>query len=400
MEVTRVKKRKLLGFGLITVTLVLLLLEGVFRLIFAIEFSGYDTSVNIQGNTIQMSDPVLTWRNRPCYLDVFRRYQFNEEGMKSNPGDVKMPVKKQHDYWIFLFGGSTMEGMGSNNNGEWLDITGIGEYPPSASIAGLLEKMLQDSMPGKNVRVFNAANSGYVIQQSILRYQQLSARYEMDWVISMDGQNEPAQLPPGSSVKQFLEEDWNNSHIFKFPLNIIVPVSSHSALVAKIKFLLFKLKLNGRTRHNADNQYPRRKFWLQHAERPIPYAPAGAGLINAVDSFYHSLLHFNALLTAKNQQHLLLVQPHLSLRAATGLNETEKALHNYYASATDRAEANTFMRQLYETYDTRVQAGIPIQHLGEMHTLKNQVFVDYCHFTRDANEYAARRIANYILQKR
>jgi hypothetical protein len=400
MEVARWKKGKLIKFGIITVVLVLLVLELVFRLIFAIEYKGYNTSVYIQGNTIQKSDSLLTWRNRPCYLDLFRRFQYNEEGMKSRPGDVKMPAKKETDYWIFLFGGSTMEGMGSNANGEWLDISGTVDHTYEETIGGILEKILQDSLPGKKVRVFNAANTGYTIQQSILQYQRLSAKYAMDWVVSMDGQNEPARLPPGLSVRRYLQEDWNNSHIFKFPLNMLIPVTSHSALVAQMKLLLYKAKLKGRLQHNKDKQYPRRKFWMQSHASTMQYAPYSEDIQRAVDSFYTSLLNFDSLLSGKNQRHLLLVQPHLSLRNARDLNETEKALHNYYVSASGKASQNTYLRELYNSFDAHLKAGMPVRHLGEMHTLKGQVFTDYCHFTREANEYAARLIAGYILQHR
>jgi hypothetical protein len=173
-------KKKLLLFSLITIVLVLLALELVFRIVFAVEHRGYHTSVYVQGNTLQMSDSLLVFKNRPFYLDYYRRFQFNEEGMRSMPGDVFMPQKGPNDFWVFLLGGSTMEGIGSNKDGEWLDITGVMDYRPSETIAAHLQNILQSKMPGKNVRVFNAAMSGGATWQSMLRYRQLAAKYTMD----------------------------------------------------------------------------------------------------------------------------------------------------------------------------------------------------------------------------
>jgi hypothetical protein len=401
MEVKTWKRRKLVQFSIITVVLVLLLLELIFRLLFYMEYKGFHTSVYVQGNSMQMSDSILIWRNRPRYLDAFKRFQFNIEGMKSKPGDVHVPVKTDNDYWVFLLGGSTMEGMGSNSNGEWLDITGIGDYPPEETIAGFLEKILQDSFPAKKVRVFNAANSGYTIQQSYLRYLQLSGRYQIDWVISLDGQNEPPALSPGQPVKEYLKQDWDSSNIFKFPLNIALPVTSHSAFAAKIKFMLFTGKLRSRIQFNEEKDYPRRKFWLRATNaRAIEYTPFSENIGRAVDSFYTVLRQFDSVLTQKKQDHLLLIQPHLSLRDTGFMHETERALYNYYANATDRAQQNTYLRELFSAYDKYARAGMPVRSLNDMHTLKTRVFVDYCHFTREANEYVARQIAAYIFEKR
>ncbi|MGB8194755.1 MAG: hypothetical protein WCF67_22670, partial [Chitinophagaceae bacterium] len=222
-------RRKLIKFSIITIILVLMLLEIIFRIVFAVKYNGYHTSLYVQGNTIQMNDSALVFRNRPFYLSYYRHFQYNEEGMRTKPGEVFMPKKAADDYWVFLFGGSAMEGMASNKDGEWLDITGVAEYTQQQTIAGLLEEMLQKEMPLKKVRVFNAANSGFTILQSIKRYEQLSAKYQMDWVISMDGENEPPVLSQNQSVEAYIKERWNKSSIFNFPLKLVIPITSHSA---------------------------------------------------------------------------------------------------------------------------------------------------------------------------
>lgn len=117
------RKRKLL-FGLVAVFLLFLLLEIIARGVFYFRFNKLTTSLGIQGNSLQMNDSQLVFRNRPLYVDYHFKYQNNEEGFKSAPGETEMPVKGENEVWVFLFGASAMEGMGSNKDGEWLDITG------------------------------------------------------------------------------------------------------------------------------------------------------------------------------------------------------------------------------------------------------------------------------------
>ena len=183
-------KKKIL-FSLITLILFFLLIEIVFRIIFFIRYNKYNTTPFIQGSSLQMSDDTIIYRNRPFYLDKNKKYQFNCEGFKSRAGDIEMPVKSPEDFWIFLFGGSAMEGMGSNKDGEWLDITGVRDYPYEKSIAFLLQQKLQLLIPGRKIKVFCAANSGFSVYQDILQYRRLKSKYKMDWIISMDGVNEP-----------------------------------------------------------------------------------------------------------------------------------------------------------------------------------------------------------------
>lgn len=386
-------RKKLFTFSIITIALMLLVLEIIFRIVFAIEHRGYHTSVFVQGNTLQMSDSALVFKNRPFYLDYYRRFQFNEEGMRSMPGDVFMPKKGPDDFWVFLFGGSAMEGIGSNKDGEWLDITGVMDYRPDETIAGHLQNILQQKMPGKKVRVFNAAMSGGTLWQSMMRYRQLTAKYNMDWVISMDGENEPPILKE-QSAHEFIKKRWSTTALFKFPLNIIIPVTSHSAFINKMKQALFHYKLSGRLKRNEREHYPARASWAGKPTGTLRFAGTDAGIEKALREFYRDVRQFDSILTANNQSHVLYIQPQLALRDTGMMNITERALYNYFISAYNDPYNNSFKQRLHSEKDSLPPS---VHILNELHSWRQQAFVDYCHFTLQANEYVARVIADEIL---
>lgn len=401
MQKTRWTRKKLFAFSFIVCVLILLLTELIFRILFWSEIKGYNSSVFIQGNTIQMEDSSLVFRNRPFYLDYYRRFQYNEAGMRSKPADVWMPKKDSSDYWIFLFGGSAMEGMGSNKDGEWLDISGVGDYPWNENIAFYLQQLLQEKMPGKKVRVFNAANTSYTIEQSYLRYLQLSSLYKMDWVISMDGQNNPPSLAADETVLDFVRKDWQQNPAHKFPMKWILPLTRHSAFVNKLKQTIFHVKQQNRTQKNIESNYPRLGFWLNATSPVLRFKRVDESTDRAVNSFYGQLIQFDSVLNARNQKHLLLVQPHLIFRDSLMMNNTEKALLHYYRHAYNDSAMNSYLLEIR----TRLKAKIPnadsstIQLMDRFDHISQPVFVDYCHFTKEGNLLIAKNLMQYILKK-
>ena len=398
MHKTSWSKRKLIFYSLLVGGIFLLVLESAFRIYSWLEMKNFHSSVYIQGNTIQMDDSVLVFRNRPFYLDYDRRFQHNEKGMRSQPGDVWMPKKDSNDYWVFLFGASSMEGMGSNKDGEWLDITGVTDYRYNENIAFYLQQYLQEKMPGKKVRVFNAANTSYTIEQSYLRYLQLAGQYKMDWVVSMDGQNNPPVLSPGINVLDEVKKDWQQNPSRRFPINLVISLTSHSAFINTFKQFLFHNKQSARLTTNAKNKFPRREYWMKNNSPSLQFKKPDDSTGLAVELFYRQLLHFDSTLTARNQKHLLLVQPHLIFRATLLMNETEKALLNYYRYAYNNPSTNTFLKQLREEFSNKIRSHhTSVQLLSQADTLRSQVFVDYCHFTITANQFIAHHIMQHIM---
>lgn len=387
-------RKKLWTYSFISILLVLIVLEIIFRIVFAVQYKNYHTSLYVQGNTLQMNDSATVFRNRPYYLDYYRRYQFNEEGMRVRPGEVKMPEKKPGDFWVFLFGGSAMEGTGSNKDGQWLDITGVIDYKPEETIAGLLEKKLQEKLPKRKVRVFNAANTGFALWQSMERYRQLAAKYKIDWVISMDGENEPAELAPGETVQEFTRKRWNESAVFDFPLNVIVPLTSHSAFINQLKQYSFDYRFSNRLARNKKADYPARKSWGNKPLGTVRFAAPNAGIQRAIEAFYATQAAFDSLLTANGHRHDLYIQPHLAFRDTAKMNLTERALFNYYTATYNDSLQNSFKRTILHTTK---QLSLNSWWMTHLHQSSGQVFVDYCHFTRAANEHIAESFARSIL---
>lgn len=400
MNSAKWSKKKLIAFSIITLLFIFLVIEIIFRVLFFIQYKDYHTSVYTQGNTIQKSDTGLIFMNRPFYLDFEKKHQYNEVGMKSEPGEVFMPEKKENDFWVFLLGGSAMEGMGSNKNGEWLDITGAEDYPAKQTIASILEKKLQLAMPSKRVKVFNAANSAYCISQVIKRYQKLNTKYKADWIVSLDGNNEPVFTSEDSSVWNLISRDWKDNQTFKFPLKYVIPFTSHSAFINQIKQSLYHFKLSRRIKKNKETDFPAKLKWSAVKDQSLLYATDSFFAQKMTDTFYYYLNKFDTILSNANQHHLLLIQPHLSLRDATVMNTTEKALFNYYCYSSNNPVFNSYYRKIYSLYDSLAKNKSTIQLLQDMHSLKEQIFLDYCHLTPDANEYLASYIADIITNKR
>ena len=398
MHKTSWSKSKLILYSLLVCGIFLLGLESAFRIYFWSEIKHFHSSVYIQGNTIQMDDSVLVFRNRPFYLDHDRRFQHNEKGMRSQPGDVWMPKKDSGDYWVFLFGASSMEGMGSNKDGEWLDIMGVTDYRYNENIAYYLQEYLQEKMPDKKVRVFNAANTSYTIEQSYLRYLQLAAQYKMDWVVSMDGQNNPPVLSPGKIVLDEVKSDWKQNPSKKFPLKLVIALTSHSAFINSFKQFLFHSRQSARLSSNLKNNFPRKGYWIKNNSPSLKFKEPDDSTRLAVGLFYQQLFQFDSLLTARNQKHLLLVQPHLIFRNTSSLNETEKALLNYYRYAYNNPSTNTFLTQLREEFPKKAGSrNNSVQLINQTDTLSSQVFVDYCHFSLAANRFIAHLIMQHII---
>jgi hypothetical protein len=376
-------KKKIL-FSFITLCIFLLLIELVFRIIFYFNYNKYDTSLSIQGNSLQMADDTLVFRNRPCYLDKKKSYQFNSEGFKSAAGEVQMPEKGPGDFWVFLFGASAMEGMGSNKDGEWLDITGVRDYSYAESPVFQLQQHLQLKMPNRKVRVFCAANSGFSVYQSMLQYQRLKKKYKIDWVISLDGVNEPLMGQPGTSLRSYIESSWKDYPIFKSPVKYIIPVTRRSAFINAIKQSLFEAKMDKRLDKAKDKNYPARIKWLSANAGQLIYDTASPVIAASVDTFFYYMNAFDRELIQDKVPHLLFVQPHLAMRDTIKSSGTEKALFNYFKSTShNNAAANGYIKQIHARALELDTAG-SIQSLSFMHSNTFETFVDYCHFSDEA----------------
>jgi hypothetical protein len=404
-------KGKLLRFTAVAVGLLLLLAEGLARIAFFLKFRELGTSVYVQGSPIQEADSASVYNNRAFYVDFEKGFQYNELGMKSACGDYRMPVKKAGDLWVLLLGASAMEGMGSNKDGAWFDMTNIGDHAYEETIAFFLERTLKRRYPGKRIRVFNAAVSGFTLEQGMSKYMELSKRFDFDWVISMDGVNECDTLEAGrrGALQAYSQAYWAAMPFHRFPLNWIVPITQHSAFFNLLKQGVYHLRLSGRMQRNQRQGFPERSLWAHAVPEALLSAGGDDRVRRSAETFIREEIGFAGELKREGKKYLLLAQPYLAFRDGAVLGEEELALSHYLRAAKNDGYRHAFLRAVYEGIDgpdsLRGFAGIHgIGNSGELHIRTmwgvekwpGWVFVDYCHFTKSANERIADELAEYI----
>lgn len=389
-------RAKLLRFSAVTVLLALLAAEGIARLLFAVRYRGLGTSVFIQGSPLQEADPESVFNNRAYYVDFNKDWQYNELGMKSACGDYRMPEKKGSELWVLLLGGSAMEGMGSNKEGAWLDITGITDHPYDETIAYYLQNGLQWKYPGRKVRVFNAAVSGFTLEQVKAKYRQLSRRYTFDWVVSMDGVNECDTLDAGTEDEEraFSRAYWTSFPFHRWPLKGIVPITQHSAFFNWLKQEVYHFRMDGRLYRDSANGYPQRRYWAGQGTVPLRTAQGDVRVHQSVQAFLREERGFAGELEGAGKHYLLLVQPYLAFRDPTVMSREEIALDHYLRVAMNDGYKNEFLRRVYDSVENA--GNLRIQDMSGVLKWPGWVFVDYCHFTRAANERIAGQIMQYI----
>jgi hypothetical protein len=386
---------KLFRFAAVTVALLLLLAEGVARVLFFFKFRELGTSVYVQGSPMQEADSASVYGNRAFYVDFEKQFQYNELGMKSACGDYQMPVKAGGDLWVLLLGGSAMEGMGSNKDGAWFDMTNILDHPYKETIAFFLQERLRRMNPGKRVRVFNAAVSGFTLEQGIAKYMALSRKYDFDWVISMDGVNECDTLDAAGpeTEKAYSRAYWASMPFHKFPLNCILPITQHSAFFNLLKQELYDVRIKTRVRRNEAGGFATRGSWAARAALPLLVDSGDGRVHRSSGAFLREEQEFARELEKDGKHYLLLVQPYLAFRESSVLGLEELALDHYLREKMNDGYKHAFLKQVYEGVDT---GGLHIQAMPGVANWPVWVFVDYCHFTKAANERIAAELADYI----
>ena len=266
-------------------------------------------------------------------------------------------------------------------------------HPIAHSIDGYLQQILQEKYPNKNVRVFNAAITGSTILQSKWNYERLK-KYKPDWIVSMDGVNEPKSIKPTETVKQLLTNDWKNDPSNKFPISFITSLTTKSAFLNTTKKFLF---FNKQEWKKATYDTIRTK-WINAEPQTLVYDREDENITAAVDTFMRTLESFKADLINDNQKHLLFIQPHLSIRNIHRIDSIERATFNYYTSL-DYAPTNQYYQTLYRAAMDKYAEDSSIYHMVWVLQSRQRAFVDYCHFTKELNEKIAEKISKYILKK-
>jgi hypothetical protein len=202
-------------------------------------------------------------------------------------------------------------------------------------------------------------------------------------------------LAADETTAAYCLKDWNENPQFHYPLRLIIPLTRHSALVNAIKQKLFHLKENYRLRKNRNNNFPKRKYWASATAPPIKYAGISNDLTRGANSFRDWIIKYDSALISVRQNHLLLIQPQMCFRDTSVLEEAEKAVNNYYRAVFQDSVKQKYLALVYDFFlkDTLYKSIVP---MNSVHFWRGWVFVDYCHFTKEAEEKIAGEIFNYI----
>ena len=389
MKSEKIKKYSLSFFRTIFLTIILLLfLELICRIGTYIYYSPNGSSFSNQVMGIWRSDSLLIWDNQPNYTFHDESGSINEIGCRVELGDVEMPKKEKGETWILLSGGSAMLGTGSIHEGDYLTITQITDHSKSTAIDGYLEEELNKSGKGK-FKVFNSAVSGHTSRQAFLKVQQLLKKYDFDWVISMDGQNDPGYIPEGKSANDISKSYWKSFIESKHPFIHQLEWMKRSALIFCV--LRGKYNFSESLKEEPNREAIIEKWNNYKGERSFL---SDTNLVKkGVALFQQSITQQNEWLDQQGIKHLHFIQPHLSLREKVKMAPLEKTVYNYYGSLK-RDTLSTFMRDIHQLKWKSPK----IMSLPEVHHLPFWVFTDYCHLTKEANQYIAHSMFQHILK--
>lgn len=367
----------------------LLILEIICRVATFCYYAPNGSSFSNQVMGIWRSDSLLIWDHQPNYTLHDESASINEIGCRVALGDVEMPKKGKDEVWILLSGGSAMLGTGSIREGDYLSITQITDHPKATSIDGYLEEELNKHSKTK-YRVFNCAVSGYTSWQAFLKAQQLMLQFHFDWVISMDGQNDPGFIPSGQTPRDISEGYWKGFLNSKHPFVHQFEWMQRSALI----YCVLRGKYNlGETLKEEPNREEIINKWNKY-DGKIAFVNDSNLVKKGVEYFVQSLTQQSNYLEKKGIKHLHFIQPHLCLRNETKMAPIEKTITKYYSSLK-RDTINSFMREIHQLKWQSPK----IIALSEVHELPFWVFTDYCHLTSEANKYLAHRMFQLILKE-
>jgi hypothetical protein len=274
-------------------------------------------------------------------------------------------------------------------------MTNIPDHPYTETIAFFLEERLRRVYPGKRVRVFNAAVSGFTLEQGIAKYKALSEKYSFDWVISMDGVNECDTLEAGGQGAEvaYSRAYWASMPFHRFPLNCIVPITQHSAFFNLLKQTFYGVRMRARIQRNEAGGFALRASWAARAALPLKVDPGDERVRRSADAFLREEREFAGALDVGGKHYLLLVQPYLAFRDSVVSGPEETALDHYWREKMNDGYKYAFLKQVYEGIDT---GNLHMQTMLGVGKWPGWVFVDYCHFTKAANERIAAELADHI----
>ena len=330
------------------------------------------------------------------------RYEYANNAGFRDPRPISVQ-KPDDEFRVFLTGGSTAFGLGAA--GAAAPISNFYYIEHRETISHALEKILNATapIPGKTIRVYNAAVWGYSYQHLLLRYIAKLRRYKPDLVISFDGVNEiNAVTLPVDDWDYFQQGQYNGilRQIFAYD---IPGLASYLTLWLKNNTFLMTFFWNGadlfqnletgmriHTGSLVQQELPRLEKMT--AEERFRMVTANVAPVVRVLEDYHSALQNDGV------PHVFALQPMLYLsKKPRHENETKvESLeeHNYYYGVPSE---NVYKYLIDRISFSAKKRGFFIADFSEYFDDTSQwVFTDWCHLTAGANYLIAKELANLI----
>jgi hypothetical protein len=130
----------------------------------------------------------LTWRNHETKTDIPSQIRFNNLGF-AEAGDFSFPVndafvrefgKKPQERLVLITGASVIHGVGATANEK--------------TIAGQLERILNEKQSRQRYRVVNLGMGSWIAYQEFVGLSIFGLPLRPDWIVAMDGANDGSMV--------------------------------------------------------------------------------------------------------------------------------------------------------------------------------------------------------------
>ena len=331
------------------------------------------------------------------------QYEYANNAGFRDPRSLSLK-KPEDEFRIFLTGGSTAFGLGAT--GEAGPLTHHYYLEHRETISHMLEKILNATapIPGKTIRVYNAAVWGYSYQHLLLRYVTKLRRYKPDLVVSFDGANELLPLSVPAREWDYFQEGQFNS-ILKQIFSYSGPgLASYVTLWLKNNTFLMTFFWTGADpfltmepgmkthRGPVPGKDPKDSDTTFSEEERSQMVTDNVSTVVRVIEDYHSVLDNDGV------PHIFALQPllYLSKKPRHEWEQKVESLeeHKYYYG-TPADQLYKFMIDHVAESAHRKQYFVA-DFSDYFDNASEWVFTDWCHLTAGANYLIARELANII----
>jgi hypothetical protein len=329
------------------------------------------------------------------------RYEYANNAGFRDPRSIST-AKPADEYRIFLTGGSTAFGLGAS--GQAGPVTHYYYLEHRETIAHMLERILNATapIPGKKIRVYNAAVWGYSYQHLLFRYLTKLRRYKPDMIVSLDGVNEIGAVSvPDKDWDYFRQGQYNRilRQVFSYDF---AGLRAYTALWFKNNTFLMTLWWKGISPFDAIGmrmhegapvgpEQTDSSSGMSREERSRILQDNVSTVVKVVED-YHSALENDGV------RHIFALQPLLYL-SKKPRHDWEKQVepigdHNQYFDAP-AADTYAYMRDQIAESARRKQYFL-VDFTEYFDDTSEWVFTDWCHLTAGANFVMAKALANVI----